>query len=325
MRKNILILGFVLVILTSMSLVCFSETTRLILLGGQTGGSRELQGAAITEVVNRMYPEIIIDYRPGAGVANIQRLAEGDGDICFGQSVMLKAAVEGKEPYKEKATGLRAISSFNFSMVQIVALEDTGIKSIRQIIDEKMPVNISVGDRGSATELIMRRCLEEYGITYDDIESWGGSVHFKQMSEATQMMSAGRLDVIFDSGPAPLATFQELAASRDLKVLPIDEEVVETLCKKYGYSKFYITNENYDFVTTDKPTFGNLTIITVREAIPEEIVYKVTKAIGDNLDYFYAASEALKVVTQERMPQVIPECPLHPGAKRYYQEIGVLK
>jgi TRAP-type uncharacterized transport system substrate-binding protein len=63
----------------------------------------------------------------------------------------------------------------------------------------------------------------------------------------------------------------------------------------------------------------------VREAVPEETVCKITKAIGDNLDYFYDVYQVLKVVTQERMWQVIPEVPLHPGAIRYYQEIGVLK
>ena len=173
--------------------------------------------------------------------------------------------------------------------------------------------------------LTMRRLLEAYGITYDDIISWGGRLNFKQIAEANEMMSMGPLDIRFDSGACSLASIKELAVNFDLNLLPVDEEVLETLTKKYGYTKEYITNEDYDFVTTVSPTFGFLKVIMVREDVPEEVVYKVTKAIGDNLDYFYNVSKNLKVVTQERMWQVIPEAPLHPGAIRYYQEIGVMK
>ena len=67
----------------------------------------------------------------------------------------------------------------------------------------------------------------------------------------------------------------------------------------------------------------DLTIIIVREDVPEEIVYKITKAIGDNLDYFYNVQQSLLAMTQETMWQGTG-VDLHPGAKRYYQEIGVM-
>ena len=265
----------------------------------------------------------MIDYRPGAGVANIMSVSKGEAALGFSQNIMAKAATLGIEPFKEKQPRVLAIGTSFGSKVQIVTLEKTGINSIRQIIDEKMPVRISVGDRGGATELAIRRCLKTYGITYDDITSWGGKVYFKQATEANEMMSVGLLDVQFSSGDCPLAVFKELAANNHLKLLPIDEEVIETLTKKYGYTKSYITNEHYDFVTTDSPTFGVLTTIIVREDLPEEIVYKITKAIGDNLDYFYDVDQNFKAVTQETMWQT--GINLHPGAKQYYQEIGVLK
>jgi len=144
------------------------------------------------------------------------------------------------------------------------------------------------------------------------------------MAEANEMMSMGQLDVRFDSGAYPLASIKELAANFDLNLLPVDEEVIETLTKKYGYTKEYITNEDYDFVTTVSPTFAFLKVIMVREDVPEEIAYKITKAIGDNLDYFMNVDQAFKVVTQETLPQGTA-IDLHPGAIRYYQEIGVLK
>ena len=153
----------------------------------------------------------------------------------------------------------------------------------------------------------------------------GGTVYFKQMAEANQMMSAGTLDVLINSAPCPLALMKELAATQDLKLLPIEEEIVEQLSEKYGYSKAIITKEDYDFVTTDQVSLGDISVIIVREGVPEEVVYKITKAIGDSLDYFYAADATLKILTHEFMYQVLDDIPLHPGAIRYYKEIGVMK
>jgi len=324
MKKNILILGLVLVILASMSLVCFGETTNLIFVGGQTGGTDQLHGAAIAEIVNRVYPEIIIDYRPGAGASNVISVSKGEAQLGFGHSVIAKAGTLGLEPYTEKTPGVMAIGATTVSKVQIVSPKKKGINSIKQIIDEKMPVKISVGNRGSTTELGMGRLLKAYGITYDDIKAWGGRVNFKQMAEANEMMSMGQLDIRFDSSACPTASIKELAVNFDLNLLPIDEEVLETLIEKYAYTKEYITNEDYDFVTTVSPTFGFLKVIMVREDVPEEIVYKITKAIGDNLDYFRDVDQAFNVVTQETLPRGTA-IDLHPGAIRYYQEIGVMK
>jgi len=322
MKRNILLLGFVLVILASISLVCFGETTQLILAGGQMGGWWQLFGTAITEVVHQAYPEITIDLRPGGGLANTLNLSKGEIDLGFSKNNVSKSALLGLPPYKEKNPGIMAILGSVGSKTQIVTPKKTGINSFRQIIDEKMPVRISVGESASTTELAARLMFEEYGITYDDIISWGGKVYYKQYTEANDMMAAGQLDVQFNSGAAPLSAFLQLAATMDLKMLPVDEKVIEQL-GKYGYSKSYITNKHYDFVTEDCPTFEDLTILIVREDIPEEIVYKITKAIGDNLDYFHNVQTSLVEMTQETMWQGTG-VDLHPGAKRYYQEIGVL-
>ena len=323
MKRNILLLGFVLVILASISLVCFADTTQLILGGGQMGGWWQLFGTAITEVVHQTYPEIIIDYRPGGGLANTINVPKGEIDLGFSKNNVSKAATLGEEPFEEKLPGIKAVLGSVGSKTQIVTPKKTGITSIRQIIDEKKSVRISVGEKASTTELAIRLMLEEYGVTYDDIISWGGTVYFKQFTEANELMTAGRLDVQFNSGACPLSAFIQLATTVDLRMLPIDEKVIEQLSQKYGYAKSYITNEHYDFVTEDTPTFQDLTIIIVREDVPEEIVYKITKAIGDNLDYFYNVQQSLLAMTQETMWQGTG-VDLHPGAKRYYKEIGVM-
>jgi len=307
-----------------MSLVCFCSTDHLTYLGGQTGGSAELLGVGIAEIVHRTYPEIIIDYSPGGGVANIMSISGDATRIGQTHNVVAKAASMGNEPFKEKWPNLMTLCTTTTSQVQNVTLESTGITSIRQIVDEKMPVRVSVGDPGGTTELAIRRLLEGYGITYDDIREWGGKVYFKQMTEANDMMKMGRLDVQFNTGACPLAVFTELGTTHDIRLLPIDEEVIEVLNKKYGYNKSYITPDKYEFVTEDTPTMGHLSIVLCNKDLSEETAYNIVKSIGDNLDFFYDISAGHKCITNDSMWQNTG-VPLHPGAIRYYQEIGAIK
>lgn len=322
MKKITLFFVLLVVFLVSIVLVGFCSTKPLIFTGGQMGGSYQLHGTALVEIVKQTYPEINIDYRPGNGLANVMLVSKGEADLGFTHSVLAKAGTLGIEPYEEKQPGVLAIGTTYGSKVQIVALSDLGINSIRQLKEEKIPVRVSVGEAGSATELAIKRMLAIYGITFDDIRSWGGKLYFKQMAEANQMMLAGRLDIQFNSGGCPLAVFKQLEVSRDVKLLSVDEEVIEEL-KKFGYVRTLITNKHYDFVKEDSPTFGVMTTIIVREGLPEEIVYKITKAIGDNLDYFHNVAESLKIMKQETIWKGVG-VNLHPGAKKYYEEIGVL-
>lgn len=324
MRNKFICLSLVFVLAMSFVNFGFCAVKPLVFVGGQMGGSYQLHGSALVEIVHRTYPEIFIDYRPGGGVANVMNLSKGEFDLGFTHNVVAKAGMLGIEPFKEKQSGIMAICTTYGSKVQVVTLADSGVDSISQIKEEKMPVRISVGDHGGATELCIRRMLEAYGITYNDVISWGGKVYYKQMAEANEMMLAGRLDIQFNSGACPLAVFKQLASTRDVKLLSIDEKAIEEVSKKYGYVRTLVTPDHYDFVTEDSPTIGVLTTVIVREDIPEEIVYKITRAIAENLDYFYNVDVSLKTVTKETMCKGTG-VELHPGAKRYYREIGVIK
>lgn len=324
MKKKCLFLLFVMLIFSSLSSISLGVTEKLTYLGGQAGGSAELLGVGIAEIVHKVFPEILIDYSLGGGIANTMAIS-GDATL-IGQthSYVAKAAAQGMEPFEKQFPNLMALCSTTISQVQNVALESTGITSIRQIKDEKIPVRISVGDPGGTTELATRRLLNAYGITYDDIKKYGGTVFFKQMTEANDMMKMGRIDLQFNTGAAPLAVFSELATTHDIRLLPIDEDVIEILDENYGYSKSYISPETYSFVTKETPTATFVCIVLCNKDLSEEVAYKITKSIGDNLNFFYDMNVAHKHITHENMYQNTG-VELHPGAIRYYKEIGVMK
>lgn len=323
MKNKVIFFSLIIMILIGLTNIGFCDTI-LLFAGGSPGGSYELHGAALAEIVKRACPDITIDYRPGDGVANVMLVSSGKADMGFTHSVVARSGFLGIEPFDKKQPGLRAVFTTYQSRVQPVVLVSAGIDSFTQIVEEKIPIRIAVADIGSATELACRRLLGEYGITYDDITSWGGQIHYKELTEAGELLRLGKLDIIFASGAVPLSFLIELGTTRDIKFLEITDAVLAQMGEKYGYVVGWVKPENYDFVPEDTKTVAVMTTVMMREDIPEEIAYRVTKAVGDNLDYLYSVDASLKVVTKETMSQGAA-IPLHPGAERYYREEGIIK
>jgi TRAP transporter TAXI family solute receptor len=73
----------------------------------------------------------------------------------------------------------------------------------------------------------------------------------------------------------------------------------------------------------DVPTFGVKATICSSADVPDEIIYSITKEVFENLDELRKLHPALKVLTRENMLQGL-SAPIHPGAKKYYQEVGLL-
>jgi len=325
-RNKFICLSLVFVLVISFVNFGFCEDKKidLIFLAGSPGGGYNLHAAGVIELVRRAYPEIKIDLRPGGSVTNVMNLGEGKGDLMFTHSPTAKYAELGIRPFKEKITNIRGIATTYGSKLQHITLVNSGINSIAQIKEEKMPVRVAVGRQGSATEIINGRLLELYGITYDDIKSWGGRVYFNQQADAANMMSAGKINLILETGACPLAVYMQLETTRKLKMLPLDEKIVDIMVERFGLKKDYIKRGAYNFVTEDTLTLTSKILFGVASSVPIDVVYKITKAVAEGLPYLYNVDQALKIMTKENMWQNTG-VPLHPGAERYYREIGVIK
>lgn len=299
------------------------EMIQLVCLGGQLGGSYDLHAAAIAEAVRRTYPNIRITPMPGGGTSNVPLVSQGEAELGFTHNNVALGGELGIEPYNEKWTGLRAITTTSLSAGQIVALASEGIDSMKQIAENKIPIKASVGTIGSTTSLAFKRLFEAYGFTFADVESWGGKIYYEQASEACDLMSMGRVNIQFTSGSVPLAYLQEIATKFDLKMLPVDDEQIEAM-REFGYGRAVIPEGAYTFVKEDIPAWAINSILFCNESLSEEIVYKITRAIVENLPYIYYSDKALERMTADTMWEDTG-VQLHPGAERYYREIGAIK
>ncbi|MGI6552358.1 MAG: TAXI family TRAP transporter solute-binding subunit [Bacillota bacterium] len=287
------------------------------------GGVWDMVGTGLANVIQQNIPGSRITFVPGEGLANVKTIHKGEGDLGFMHSTMAFAASQGKEPFDAVYDNVRALFSVYDPSMQFVVLKSFPIDSLAELAEKKPAIRLAVGDPGSITELASRALLEEYGITYKDIESWGGSVQYKSMGEAADMMGDRLIDAISITGTAPMGALQEVATSQDLKMLSIDKEVVDRIVERYGFSPAVVPKDAYPFLEADVPTFSFRVIIGTPADTPEDDIYQIVKAVGENLDYMHNVHTNLQNLSLEYMAEGTG-ISLHPGAEKYYREMGVI-
>ena len=123
----------------------------------------------------------------------------------------------------------------------------------------------------------------------------------------------------------PTANIKDASNSVDVKITPLDGNAVDNLIKKYPYfAKANVPGGMYKGNDVDTPTFGVKAVLVTSDDVSANAVYAIVKAILENFDEFKQLHPAYENITKESLLDGL-SAPLHEGAKKYYQEIGLIK
>jgi TRAP transporter TAXI family solute receptor len=123
---------------------------------------------------------------------------------------------------------------------------------------------------------------------------------------------------------APASAIMDLASARDMTLVPVDDKTMAALKNENpGYNKLTIKAGTYPKQTQDVPVIGYSTHVVVACDLPEETVYRMTKAMAENVDTMAAVVKPIAGLTPKDMAIDIG-VPLHKGAQKYYKEKGAL-
>jgi TRAP transporter TAXI family solute receptor len=137
-------------------------------------------------------------------------------------------------------------------------------------------------------------------------------------------MKDGHLDAAMFVTSCPQATIIDLNFRPGIRLIPIDKEHMKKILKEYpGYMETVVPKGAYKGVTEDIPTVGTVTSLVCSAKLSDEMVYRITKAIFENLPEL--AKIKKKAIAEVSLQNGLRGCkiPIHPGAKRYYDEHGV--
>jgi TRAP transporter TAXI family solute receptor len=260
----------------------------------------------------------------GGSLANISKVQSGKADMGFTQNRLLYEARQGVGAYKDKGVhgnvmGLIYLSDIYQSA--FLALEKTPIDSIQDIKDKKVPVRILTSPRASSPSFAAERMLEAYGITFDDIKSWGGKVNFVSYAEGGSLIKDGHADIW--CGPIVPAIL-EVTIARKMKFLPIKQSVLKTLKDKYKYGIGTIPKGYWEFIKEPTPIMTESIIMIIRKGLPDDMAYTIAKTLSTNPDVIRKSHRIYKPFDPKRAAE-IDGGPMHPGALRYYREAGISK
>lgn len=291
-----------------------------VIATGGTGGTYYPLGGILAQALTEKVPEVVTTAQAGqASVANCNLIRDKQIESAFVQSNVAFNAYNGLEQFKDKpAKNLRFIASLYPETIQIVARADAKIKTVKDIKGKRLVP----GDRGSGTEVDTLNVLGAYGYTYKDF----AGVDWLSFSGGAQRLQDKQADVTFTTAGWPTAAITELAVSTNIVLVPIDEAKIKELTRKYPfYAKIVIPKGTYKGQDKDVATITTMAQWVVGAEVPEDVVYKMTKALWESGAAKMAQAHAQgKNVTLKTALDGL-SVPFHPGAEKYYKEKGLIK
>lgn len=293
--------------------------------GGSVGGVWSVFTEGVSEAVRREFPGTLIAAEPGSVAGNPISVGQNKINFAISESLTALFAYEGSTPFDKKHEDIRAVAAIiPDNVFQMVAPLSAEFDSIEDIVNNKVGLRYSAGEKDALGDVISSAIFESYEVTYDDIESYGGKVDFLSGGKTFELMADKRIDGLGKMVPIPAGDILEASAAMDMKLIPIGDKAIDHLVKKFGMIPYTIKAGSYSFQSKDYPTVKSPTILITNANVSDEVVYKVTKAIYNQLDYLYDVHNGFKAVNDETIVQV-GKIPLHPGAEKFYKEIGLIK
>jgi TRAP transporter TAXI family solute receptor len=288
-----------------------------VLTGGTSGIYYPL-GVALSQIYGKAIPEAKSSVQSTkASVENLNLLQAGRGEVAFTLGDSLSAAWKGDPEvgFKAPLNKLRGLAAIYPNYVQIVASAESGIRTLADLKGKR----VSVGAPRSGTELNARAVFKAAGLSYEDF----GKVEYLPFGESVELIKNRQLDATLQSAGLGVASIRDLATAVKIVVVPVPADVIEKIGDA-AYQAATIPAGTYEGQTSDVPTAAINNYLVTHEGVSEDIAYKMTQALFDNLDQMVSAHAAAKNISLENAAKGMP-LPLHPGAEKFYREKGVLK
>lgn len=297
---------------------------------GSPGGGYFKAAAAFGEYIKSDIPGTSVTVIPGGGWANVERLdpASKAADVAVLENALASMAYEGTGPTGKKYD-FRMLAAFRQpGAAQAVILDSVGIATFEELKKKKPPIRITMFERHQLATAQALGVLEAYGITVDDVNAWGGKVVFTSIGEAMRMLADGQADMWFTGGSYfPHPKYIQLGARHSFKLMPISKAVAADVGKKFGQDIMEVPADVYGNANGRNPAYWSpATILTfgVRTDMDEELVYQMAKALANHKEEFWNVHKMHKFYRPEVAWQNVGVAPLHPGAKRFYKEMGYM-
>ena len=281
------------------------------------GGAFPVVGGAIAEVLNENRGENEWRVQPRGtkgSQENIRRLVRGELQLAMSNSAISYFAVLGESGW-EQSYDIRAVATLAPNIATFITKADSGLTAMSDLAGRRAMVGVA----GAGFEMFVQPLLAAHGVSYDDFTQVYGT-----QSGAADMLGDGSIDAAFLGGAVPTGAVTQASSTHDIRFLPFDEETRQQLAADYPFFQLAtIPADAYSDLTEDYPglNVGSMHLITSGDA-DEELIYRITKTLWENRQGVADRHPAGRAINEANAARNTGT-PFHPGAERYYREIGV--
>jgi TRAP transporter TAXI family solute receptor len=299
--------------------VAVAQQLNIAIATGGTGGVYYPMGGGMANVLSKNLPGVNATARvTGGSVDNLKLIGTEQSEVAFSMVDAALDALKGEDKFKGNPVEVRTLMILYPNRMHVVTVEGTNITKMSDLKGKR----VSTGSPGSATEVMAFRVIEAAGLDKDkDMtrERLG-------VAESTNALKDRKIDAYFWVGGLPTAAVTDLGATPNLKIKMIDHaDVVEKMNAKYGagmYSAGVIPAKTYPGQDADNKIAVVQNILISNSKMSDKTAYDIVKTLYEKrADVALAHGEAKAIVleTQNKANSTIP---WHPGAVKYFTEIG---
>lgn len=293
----------------------------LVFSSGPTGGSWIPMAGATAELVKKKFPDLEVQVEPGAALVNMEKIRNDKADLGWSMTNVLYDAREGRGQWAGKQTDKPMYVATMYPNVwQLVVPADSPIKTIKDLKGKPVALpargNTSLADGWEVLLKANDMKLEDLGP-----KSYGPLASNAETMKNRQALAVGWFTVV------PGSFILDLGSTMKLRMIPVsDAEYAKIRQVNPGFVRHVIKAGTYkdQGITDDINTFQSPTILIASAKTPADVIYKVTKAIVEGRADLANVTPAMKGVTAADLGHDYG-MPYHPGAAKYYKEIGILK
>ncbi|RJX74293.1 TAXI family TRAP transporter solute-binding subunit [Vibrio sinensis] len=301
-----------------------SAQDRFVTIGtGGVTGVYYPTGGAICRLVNKNKDEHGIRCSvesTGGSIYNINTIRAGELDLGIAQSDWQYHGYNGTSkfekagPFKE----MRAVFSIHPEPFTVVARADSGIKTFEDLKGKR----VNIGNPGSGQRGTMEVLMDRYGWTVDDFKL----VSELKASEQSKALCDNNIDAMVYVVGHPSGAIKEATTSCDSEIITVAGPTVDKLVDDNSYYRTAtVPGGMYRGSDEDVATFGVGATFVSSTEVPDDVVYAIVKSVFENFDTFKKLHPAFANLKKEEMIKDGLSAPLHPGAEKYYREVGLIE